>query len=151
MALNNRQEKKGSKIKKLIRAHRPPPPQPNNVNQPTFTCIFLKENSFFQGLNEETYVPLAAKDSGWVDLHFHDANKAGYSQVQGDADDEITIEIVDGDSKQQSPMSLLFPNLNDDDLTQKTSPTDITRMLVGKKPNMKCLNVSKRAHFFQVS
>lgn len=96
-------------------------------------------------------MPLAAKDSGWVDLQFHDANKANYNQMNGDADDEITIELYDEETRQQSPIAMLFPNLSDADLSQKTSPTDITKMLVGQKPNTKYLKSCKKTYFLQVS
>lgn len=96
---------------------------------------------------------LAAKDSGWVDLRFHSAT---YSQINGDtdADDEVTIEICEGESsRQQSPMALLFPNVSEADLTRKTSPTAITKLLVGQKVNLKYLKNPKNAHahFSQVS
>lgn len=96
-------------------------------------------------------MPLAAKDSGWVDLQFHDANRANYNQVNGDADDEITIELFEGEGREQSPIVMLFPNLSNADLSKKTSPTDITKMLVGQKPNTKYLKSSKKPYFFQVS
>lgn len=96
-------------------------------------------------------MPLAAKDSGWVDLQFHEANRANYSQVSGDADDEITIEIAEGGAVQQSPMAMLFPNVSDADLSRQTSPTDIARMLVGQKANNKYLRATKKAQFLQVS
>lgn len=86
-------------------------------------------------------------------MEFQDINRASYSQslVFGDADDEITIQVIDGDSRGKSPIRLLFPNLSDVDLTQKTSPTDITKMLVGQKPNSKYLKNAKKSRYLQVN
>lgn len=150
-SFNNRQTQCNGRVK-TIKAHKPSMQQMENVRHSNQFCSF--SNNFFQRTDEENYVPLAAKDSGWADLSFHDAiTTNNHSQVSGDADDEVTIEIVEGENsrRQQTPMVLLFPNLSDVDLTRKTSPTDITKLLVGRKPNLKYLRGTKKTQFFQVS
>lgn len=152
MALNNRQTKKQTRIK-TIKAHKPSSQQLENV-RPSNTEIFSFLKNQFQRTDEEMFVPLAAKDSGWIDLQFHDTSNINYNQINGDADadDEVTIEISEtGESRQQSPMVLLFPNLSDVDLAKKTSPTDITKLLVGQKVNTKYFKPAKKPHFSQVS
>lgn len=152
MALNNRQMKKSTHIK-TIKAHKAPTQQQENVPQSNTNQSSFSKNQF-QRIDAETFTPLAAKDSGWVDLRIHDTNNANYSQINGDVDtdDEVTIELCEGDRRQQSPMALLFPNLSEADLTRKTSPTAITKLLVGQKVNLKYLkNAKKNPQFFQVS
>lgn len=94
---------------------------------------------------DNDFVPLAAKDSTWVDLDFYNPN---FSTNFEDEEYDEDMQSLDGevDSSNQQPFFILFPDMssNASELSAMESTTDITKMLVGKKANFSHIRSSKK-------
>lgn len=93
-------------------------------------------------------MPLAARDSKWVGLSFYNPH---FIQHGGDEEnDEEEVQVMDVDDEEELPIYSLFPRLKErfpqkkSFATTNESTSDITKMLVGQKPNFIYMKRSKK-------
>lgn len=95
--------------------------------------------------SNESFIPLAARDSKWVDLAFYNPN---FGNQQEDEDlDEEELQSVDVDGNGKPPLLILFPGLSEKEsvnLGQTGSTSDITKLLVGQKADFSRMRSSRR-------
>nr|XP_022912973.1 uncharacterized protein LOC111423827 isoform X1 [Onthophagus taurus] len=99
----------------------------------------------YSSQSEEGFIPLAARDSKWVDLAFYNPN---FKSQQEDECDEEELQIIDEDGLIQ-PIFLLFPGLADEskdssNLLTNVSTSDVTKMLVGQKADFSHMRSSRK-------
>ena len=122
-------------IKKYIRKKIPPHQNSGNGSK-SVTPSSDEDNDF---------VPLAAKDSNWVDLNFYNPNFCANFE-DAEYDEDMQNLDVEGNSSNQQPLFILFPDMssNASVLSTLESTTDITKMLVGKKADFNHIRSSKK-------
>lgn len=146
-SVNNDNSKQHKKKRKAIRVHKlPPSSSTESVSSKRLFCAFLLDNSIFvvtyflKSDDDQSYLPPAAKDSGWIDLQVHDPISSCSI-----GDDEDLIQIIGEETESKPPILLLFPGLKEINSNNETigpeseCTANMIRTLVGQKPDFSFL------------
>lgn len=118
----------------------------------TLGLNFQTEKEKIRNFEDEYYTPISALDSRWEGISFElPPEKLPEHDSQGTTDAETEVRVFDLEKAEElPPILLLFPDLKNtssdckESEIQDLSPTDLTKLLIGKKPNMTLLKSSKR-------
>ncbi|GJQ85622.1 hypothetical protein Trydic_g20172 [Trypoxylus dichotomus] len=99
--------------------------------------------------SDEAFIPLASRDSKWVDLAFYNPNFENQQEEDDSEEEELQIVNVDGNAK--PPLLILFPGLSEKEnasvasnIGQVGSTSDITKLLVGQKADFSRMRSSRK-------
>lgn len=107
-------------------------------------------NSAKLNYEEDYYVPVASNDSQWNGIKFTLPKTENSEHANCFTDTENEIKVIELENEESPPLLLLFPELKREEvnfqniLSREVSTTDVTKMLVGKKPNLALLKPCKK-------
>lgn len=106
---------------------------------------------------EDYYIPVASNDSQWNGIKFTLPKDENIEHTNCFTDVENEVKVIELDNEEKPPLLLLFPELKSEELDvqnilrQEISTTDVTKMLVGKKPNLALLKPCQKLNNREVS
>ncbi|KAJ8964172.1 hypothetical protein NQ314_005082 [Rhamnusium bicolor] len=113
----------------------------------------LSPNSSETNMNyyeDDYYIPIAANDSQWNGIKFTLPKDENVEHLNCLSDQESEIKVIELENQDSPPLLLLFPELKNEELNiqnifdKQMSTTEVTKMLVGKKPNLALLKPCKK-------
>ncbi|KAJ8911730.1 hypothetical protein NQ315_003630 [Exocentrus adspersus] len=99
---------------------------------------------------EDSYIPIASTDSQWNGIEFTVPKNENIEHMNCLSDVENEIQVIELENDENYPLLLLFPELKSEALNfqnilrREVSTSDVTKMLVGKKPNLALLKPCKK-------